>query len=572
MGVTPLVARRIVTARPFSDISALLSHVKGLTADMLVGWEARGISLDFSTAANHRHLGNSGRSTFESPLRRSALQVQQQQQQQQNIKQSHGSGGSVFIDPHQGHHGESKSLTAVHEQYLQASMQELNDFISGLQTHCSALEAASTRWSGGGIGGDPIRQEQKKKQWEARMMRVQTSSLRRCIRALVDEWRLMASRRTVLDRCEYRVLVRTLQKRLRRCFTEWLGHVRRLVRVRRIGVVTLSKVLARMRRVAFREWQWVCRLQEGAHREQAQAVSECKTRQMTGVLQTWTENAEESKRLVVRVGRIEAKRRKITVKWCWEQWHRYTQGRGVLKRQGVRVMLRCIMLLGRSVLEEWSSTARSRRLQRARWERLRFRSTCRILRGALHEWRYFVGLQPHASIRSSAGKFVAHYVGGIVTRSHQAVSTWAIRAWRDVTRAQIVRRGRFDVMCHRFVVSLLSRIVDEWQYYSERRSVLQAKGVRLLVKTLKRYASQAFAHTKKQSPCDSFPHKIYKFLPTRPRKLRWKPDVLPWCTVEHDFVAISEAQVVRPGPCGVQWRLGANAPNLKRGYGALVSL
>jgi hypothetical protein len=47
---------------------------------------------------------------------------------------------------------------------------------------------------------------------------------------------------------------------------------------------------------------------------------------------------------------------------------------------------------------------------------------------------------------------------------------------------------------------------------------------------------------------------------------------LLWCAVEHDLVAISEAQDVRSGLCGMQWLLGANAPNLKRGYGARGSL
>lgn len=48
LGVTPLIARRIVTDRPHKDITSLL-HVKGISADLLVGWEAKGIRLKFST-------------------------------------------------------------------------------------------------------------------------------------------------------------------------------------------------------------------------------------------------------------------------------------------------------------------------------------------------------------------------------------------------------------------------------------------------------------------------------------------------------------------------------------------
>jgi hypothetical protein len=54
LGVTPLIARRIANDRPFRDVSALL-HCKGVSADMLIAWESKGIRISFSDEKGVMH-------------------------------------------------------------------------------------------------------------------------------------------------------------------------------------------------------------------------------------------------------------------------------------------------------------------------------------------------------------------------------------------------------------------------------------------------------------------------------------------------------------------------------------
>ena len=76
----------------------------------------------------------------------------------------------------------------------------------------------------------------------------------RSLRNAVQGWRAASERARLLDRCEYRILVRRLTGHMRSAMLEWARYAGRQAESRKGAIGALMRAFLKLRARAFGEW------------------------------------------------------------------------------------------------------------------------------------------------------------------------------------------------------------------------------------------------------------------------------------------------------------------------------